>query len=241
LKTMKSTAEIELLAGPTEPKSWLEDGLALRVARRKAGITQAALAERAGMSRSLVRDVELGRVRFTGERSAKLWEALSSFRFAESEVIALRSCLRDGTITADYCRRELLQIIRRQALAESEGRTDARPGPGLDKVYTATWAECARLERLEQWEANRVLPAALQRYDWSSGSEQPNRLAAAMQRDKELQEVQALRVEVAYMRDRIGELTLLIDGLQDKARQLTAEQGSAILRENGCDTGVCGK
>jgi len=57
--------------------NWYEDPEELVKRRREAGLSQAQLAERTGRSRSLIRDVELKKVKLRGELAHDLWEAIS--------------------------------------------------------------------------------------------------------------------------------------------------------------------
>ena len=65
--------------GVLEGKSvkWFEDVAELVKHRKASSITQAQLATRAGMRRSLLANIETGRVRFNGPKQESLWTALS--------------------------------------------------------------------------------------------------------------------------------------------------------------------
>lgn len=58
--------------------------------RRASGFTQQQIAGQAGISRSVVRDVELGRIEFRGEQRLKLWKALKLLEVIER--IELSAC-----------------------------------------------------------------------------------------------------------------------------------------------------
>jgi len=59
---------------------WHEDPSELRKRRQALGISQAELAARTGVSRSLVREVEGGRVKLRGELRNALWKAVGMFQ-----------------------------------------------------------------------------------------------------------------------------------------------------------------
>lgn len=60
--------------------SWIDDPAELRKRRLEAGLSQAELGARAGKARSVVRDVELGKIKLRGELRESLWQALARYR-----------------------------------------------------------------------------------------------------------------------------------------------------------------
>ncbi len=54
-----------------------QDPQVLKTIRKSVGLTQHQLAERAGVSRSLLNAIEQGRVRLRGETAAKLWTSIT--------------------------------------------------------------------------------------------------------------------------------------------------------------------
>src|SRR5437016_265898 len=65
---------------------WYDDPSELSKRRKAIGISQAELASRAGMSRSVLRDLEIGRTKFRGELRNALWKAIADFQIeAERE------------------------------------------------------------------------------------------------------------------------------------------------------------
>jgi transcriptional regulator with XRE-family HTH domain len=57
--------------------NWFEDPAELLKRRRQAGLSQAQLAERTGRSRSLIRDVELRKIKLQGNLAHDLWKAIA--------------------------------------------------------------------------------------------------------------------------------------------------------------------
>jgi transcriptional regulator with XRE-family HTH domain len=55
---------------------WFEDRNELATRRKSLGLSQAKLGALAGISRSVVRDVERGRIKLRGDRAQRLWKAV---------------------------------------------------------------------------------------------------------------------------------------------------------------------
>src|SRR4051812_38637443 len=54
-------------------KIWQEDPAELAKRRREAGLSQAEVAKRTGRSRSLIRDLELGKIKLRGKLAHDVW------------------------------------------------------------------------------------------------------------------------------------------------------------------------
>src|SRR5438309_11481088 len=65
--------------------NWYEDPEELVKRRREAGLSQAQLAERTGRSRSLIRDVELKKIKLRGELAHDLWQAIARAQIEQNE------------------------------------------------------------------------------------------------------------------------------------------------------------
>jgi transcriptional regulator with XRE-family HTH domain len=115
-----------------EGSHWSEDRAELRKQRKALGMSQADLARKAGVSRSLVRDVEIGRIKLRDRLSHALWEAIALLR---NERIQLKDLIPpDGPDErlewtkkwaedlAKFRREygELLDLMRRNAALEAE-------------------------------------------------------------------------------------------------------------------------
>jgi transcriptional regulator with XRE-family HTH domain len=75
---------------------WFEDRLELATRRKALGISQARLGAAAGLSRSVVRDVERGRIRLRGERAQRLWVAILDERKRQEQGLnAFAARMRD--------------------------------------------------------------------------------------------------------------------------------------------------
>src|SRR5215470_13066088 len=57
--------------------NWYENPEELRRVRKKLGLTQAQLAAKAGVKRSLIANIEAGRRRFTKDMQDLIWEPLA--------------------------------------------------------------------------------------------------------------------------------------------------------------------
>jgi transcriptional regulator with XRE-family HTH domain len=64
---------------------WHEDFKELARRRRAAGLSQAELSKRTGRSRSLIRDVESGRIKLRGELAEALWQAIADADIEKAE------------------------------------------------------------------------------------------------------------------------------------------------------------
>lgn len=64
---------------------WYEDPAELKRVRKSLGLTQAQLAERAGVKAWVIADVELGRRSFSEDVREPIWEALSERRREEKK------------------------------------------------------------------------------------------------------------------------------------------------------------
>ena len=62
---------------------WYQNPKELAKRRRAVGLSQAVLAKRSGHSRSLVRDVELGRIKLRADLAESLWKVIAEERLAQ--------------------------------------------------------------------------------------------------------------------------------------------------------------
>jgi DNA-binding XRE family transcriptional regulator len=73
---------------------WSEDHRALAKQRREVGLTQDELAKRVGKSRSVIRDIESGRIKLRGETAIALWEAIAEAKITQRKDVDTLSSLR---------------------------------------------------------------------------------------------------------------------------------------------------
>jgi len=67
--------------------TWYEDPAEMVRRRKKAGLSQYALAKKIGRSRSLVNDVERGVIKLRGELADKIWTAIADTLRARQETV----------------------------------------------------------------------------------------------------------------------------------------------------------
>ena len=72
---------------------WYENPKELKRFRKQLGLTQGALAEKAGVKLSLIADIESERRRFSKKFQRPIWEALSDTQSEQRKTVELKSLL----------------------------------------------------------------------------------------------------------------------------------------------------
>jgi transcriptional regulator with XRE-family HTH domain len=200
---------------------WFENPEELKKRRKEVGLTQSALARKAGIKLSMIADVETGRQLLKGELQKKLWDAISKERMKKNVPVVARS-LAKGIDEATKDRKQSLVVLIGM-ISDREEEDDDSIGEAAIFLFKERYAELDAEGR--EW-VGRELNDRLQRAKEALDPRR-NRLAI---RPKSVGS-EPLATDLSSVQDRLISLQKLIARQRKRLPPETPEQAVALQAE----------